>query len=69
MFMAGLSAAALAICLLVWITYRYADSVISVLGRGGARVMSRLVAFLLLCIGVQIMVNGLEDVVRGFEHQ
>ena len=69
MFMAGLSAAALAISLLVWITYRYADVVISVLGRGGARVMSRLVAFLLLCIGAQIMVNGLEDVVRGFEHQ
>ena len=66
MFMAGLSAAALAISLLVWITYRYADGVIAVLGKGGARVMSRLVAFLLLCIGVQIMVNGLEDVVRGF---
>ena len=66
MFMAGLSAAALAICLMVWIAYRYADAVIAVLGRGGARVMSRLVAFLLLCIGAQIMVNGAEDIVRGF---
>ena len=65
-FMAGLSAAALAIAALVWIGYRYADAVISVLGKGGARVMSRLVAFLLLCIGAQIMVNGVEDVVRGF---
>ena len=65
-FMAGLSAAALAICVLVWITYRYADAVIAVLGQGGARVMSRLVAFLLLCIGAQIMVNGVEDIVRGF---
>ncbi len=66
MFMAGLSAAALAICLMVWVAYRYADAVIAVLGRGGARVMSRLVAFLLLCIGAQIMVNGAEDIVRGF---
>ncbi len=66
MFMAGVSAAALAISLLIWIAYRYADAVIAVLGRGGARVMSRLVAFLLLCIGVQIMVNGAEDIVRGF---
>ncbi len=66
MFMAGLSAAAVAISLLIWIAYRYADGVIALLGRGGARVMSRLIAFLLLCIGAQIMVNGVEDLVRGF---
>jgi len=65
-FMGGASAAALAIAILIWITYRYADSVIAVLGRGGARVLSRLVAFLLLCIGVQIMVNGVEDLAANF---
>ena len=66
MFMAGVSAAAIAIALLIWVAYRYADAVIALLGRGGARVMSRLIAFLLLCIGAQIMVNGVEDLVRGF---
>ena len=65
-FMSGLSAAALAMSVLIWVAYRYADSVIMVLGRGGARVMSRLVAFLLLCIGTQIMVNGVEDLVSAF---
>ncbi len=65
-FMAGLSAAAVAIAVLIWIGYRYADSVIMVLGRGGARVMSRLVAFLLLCIGTQIVVNGVEDLAAAF---
>jgi multiple antibiotic resistance protein len=65
-FMLGMSAAALVIVILIWITYRYADGVMAVLGKGGARVMSRLVAFLLLCIGTQIMVNGVEDLAAGF---
>lgn len=65
-FMSGLSAAALAMSVLIWVAYRYADGVIMVLGSGGARVMSRLVAFLLLCIGTQIMVNGVEDLVSAF---
>jgi multiple antibiotic resistance protein len=65
-FMTGVSAAALVIALLIWIAYRYANGVMAVLGRGGARVLSRLVAFLLLCIGVQIIVNGIEDLVASF---
>jgi multiple antibiotic resistance protein len=35
--------------------------VLAFLGTGGARIVSRLVAFLLLCIGVQILVNGVES--------
>ena len=65
-FMVGLSGAALAIALLIWVFYRYADWVIAVLGRGGARVVGRLVAFLLLCIGTQIMVTGVEDLASSF---
>ena len=61
-FMAGMSAAAIANTLLVWIAYRYSDRVIALLGRSGARVVTRLVAFLLLCIGTQIMVNGARDI-------
>jgi multiple antibiotic resistance protein len=64
--MAGVSAAALAIAVLIWIAYRYADGIMAVIGRGGARVLSRLVAFLLLCIGVQIVVNGIEDLLGAF---
>jgi multiple antibiotic resistance protein len=60
-FMLGLSASALVVCLLVWICYRSADLVVDRLGANGTRVVSRLVAFLLLCIGTQIMLNGLHD--------
>ncbi len=57
-FFGGLSLAAVAISLLIWLCYRWSDSVTALLGPGGARVMSRLVAFLLLCVGVQIMMTG-----------
>jgi multiple antibiotic resistance protein len=65
-FMLGLSAAAATIALLIWISYHYADAVIAILGRGGARVLTRLMAFLLLCIGTQIMTNGVEDLASAF---
>jgi multiple antibiotic resistance protein len=47
---------------MIWLCYRWSDSVTAMLGQGGARVMSRLVAFLLLCVGVQIIVTGVVGV-------
>lgn len=63
-FFGGVSAAAACIALAIWLCYRWSDRVHAVLGKGGARVMSRLVAFLLLCVGVQIMVTGIIGVAR-----
>jgi multiple antibiotic resistance protein len=65
-FFAGLSAAALAIALLVWLAYRWADRLVALLGPSRARVVTRIAAFLLLCIGTQIVLTGATDVVRGF---
>ena len=64
-FMSGLSAAALSVCVLVWVCYRFADVLTARLGASGTRVVSRLVAFLLLCIGTQIMINGARDLLPG----
>ena len=58
-FFAGVSAAAALIALMVWLAYRSADKVHLLLGRSGARVVSRLVAFMLLCVGVQILSTGI----------
>ena len=66
LFMGGMSAAILLVTLSIWICYRYADGVLRLLGPEGARVLGRLVAFLLLCIGTQIMVNGAQDLVGQF---
>ncbi|MFC0410730.1 MarC family protein [Roseomonas elaeocarpi] len=60
-FFVGASAAALLIALTVWVAYLYADRLIALLGQNGARVVTRLAAFLLLCIGVQILSNGVQD--------
>ena len=57
-FFGGASMAALCIAIAVWICYRSSDSVTDLLGPAGARVVSRLVAFILLCVGVQIIVTG-----------
>lgn len=59
----GASAAALAMALLIWLFYASADRIVALLGKSGARVVSRLAAFLLLCVGVQIMLNGAADFV------
>lgn len=54
--------AAAALALTVWITYRSADRVARMTGPTGSRTITRLAAFLLLCIGVQILITGVEDV-------
>lgn len=65
-FFLGASAAALIVAFMVWFLYAWADRVVALLGPGRARVMSRLAAFLLLCVGVQITLNGVADFMAGF---
>lgn len=54
----GTSLAALVIAALVWTIYASADRLSILLGSSGERVLGRLVAFLLLCIGVQMLWTG-----------
>ena len=61
-FFVGVSLAAAANALLVWLFYISSDRVLNFLGAAGARAVNRLAAFLLLCIGVQILVTGAESV-------
>jgi multiple antibiotic resistance protein len=43
----------------IYLCYRYADRILRKLGTTGTSVLIRLTAFILFCIGVQIMWNGL----------
>ncbi len=65
-FVLGASAAALTVALIVWIAYAFADRMEAMLGRSKAQVVSRLAAFLLLCVGTQIALSGISDFVRSF---
>ena len=64
-FFAGASLAALAVALSVGFSYAAADRVVALLGEARARVLTRLAAFLLLCIGMQILLTGVEGVLKG----
>jgi multiple antibiotic resistance protein len=64
-FFAGLSAAALAVAISVGVCYASADRVVALLGPERARVLNRLSAFLLLCIGVQILLTGVQGALAG----
>lgn len=65
-FFVGVSLAAMLVALAVGVSYRWSYKVLALLGRSGARVLSRLVAFLLLCVGVQIISSGLESLVPTY---
>ena len=62
MFFLGVSGAAAAIAVLVWVCYRSADRVAAWLGATARQTVSRMMAFLLLCLGVQILISGIEGV-------
>ena len=64
-FVLGASAAAIAVALITWVTYAFAERLTAMLGRSKAQVVTRLAAFLLLCVGTQIALNGIADFVRS----
>lgn len=59
----GLSGAAVTIALIVGVCYASADRVVTLIGPARARVLTRLSAFLLLCIGVQILLTGAQSAI------
>jgi multiple antibiotic resistance protein len=61
-FFLGMTAATVALAAVIWITYGSADRISRLMGPRGSRTVTRLSAFLLLCIGVQILITGVEDV-------
>lgn len=65
-FFLGVTAAAGANAAIVWIAYRFAEQLTERMGPSARTIVSRLTAFLLLCIGVQILVTGVGEVIAGW---
>ncbi len=55
--------AAIANAAIIWIAYRFADRLTAAMGATARQVVVRLSAFLLMCIGVQILVTAVGDLV------
>jgi multiple antibiotic resistance protein len=62
-FFIGASLAILANAAIIWIAYRFSDRVTGLMGAASRLVIARLSAFLLMCIGVQILVSAVGDLV------
>jgi multiple antibiotic resistance protein len=62
-FFLGASVAAVANAAIIWIGYRFADRLTGLIGPTARQVIVRLTAFLLMCIGVQILVTAIGDFV------
>ena len=57
----GAIAGLLAVMLTVYLCYRFAERIVSALGENGSNVLIRLSAFILVCIGIQILWNGISS--------
>jgi multiple antibiotic resistance protein len=62
-FILGMSLAAVSNAAIIWIAYRFADPLTRLMGETARHVIVRLTAFLLMCIGVQILVTAVGDLV------
>jgi multiple antibiotic resistance protein len=62
---AGALAGVAAVCLSIYLSYRYAENILRRLGHRRINVLLRLSAFILLCLGVQIVLNGYRALTVG----
>lgn len=51
---------------LLWGCLRSAGGVMRVLGKGGIEAISRLMGFLLICMGVQFIINGILEIISTY---
>lgn len=58
--------AAAAVAVSIYLCYGFADRLAAAVGESGMSIILRLSSFLLLCIGVQIMWNGLSALMHSF---
>jgi len=57
----GAAAGSLVVASSIYVCYRYAGRIDRLLGPGGTDIVVRLSAFILMCLGVQILWNGVVD--------
>lgn len=56
----------LIIGLILWICLRSSGSIMRIVGKGGIDAISRLMGFLLVCMGVQFIINGILEIVKTY---
>jgi multiple antibiotic resistance protein len=62
---AATAAAVIVVCTIEWLMLRSAHRITAKLGDGGIEVMTRLMGFLLICVGVQFIASGVKTLMVG----
>lgn len=50
----------------LWLSLRSADTIMKFVGKNGVDAISRVMGFLLVCMGVQFIINGIREIVINF---
>ena len=61
----GTAVALFVTCCIVWLTLRSAKYVLNLIGQEGMEAMTRMMGFLLICVGVQFVGSGIRSFVGG----
>ncbi|PWC17037.1 stress protection protein MarC [Brenneria roseae subsp. roseae] len=51
---------------ILWLTLKSSHLIIKLVGKGGIEAISRLMGFLLVCMGVQFVINGTLEIVKNY---
>lgn len=51
---------------ILWLSLQSADAIMRLIGKSGIEAFSRLMGFLLVCMGVQFVINGVMEIVTPF---
>ncbi len=55
------------VSLILWISLRSSGAIMKLVGKGGIEAISRLMGFLLVCMGVQFIINGVLEVIHTYK--
>ncbi|AXK49737.1 stress protection protein MarC [Aliarcobacter trophiarum LMG 25534] len=56
----------LILSIILWFSLRSADVIMKIVGQNGVDAISRIMGFLLVCMGTQFMINGVKEIVINF---
>lgn len=54
------------LCIILWLCMRSAGAIMRLIGRSGIEAVSRIMGFLLVCMGTQFVINGVKDLILFF---
>lgn len=56
----------LLLCIILWFCMRSAGSMLQFMGKSGIEATSRIMRFLLVCVGAQFIINGVKELILSF---